>query len=43
MLTNGAMSIVSIMFELRALVLYRKLTAAAKEKYRNDFLLLSKQ
>lgn len=41
-LNNSVMSVVSIGFELRALALYRKLTATARHRYHNDFLLLSK-
>lgn len=41
-LYQSAMSVMSIAFELRALALYRRHTAAARQKYRNDFLLLSK-
>lgn len=35
-------SIVSMYFELRSLVVYKRLAAFAKRKHRNDFMLLCK-
>lgn len=35
-------SAVSLVFELLSLARYNRLAAAARQKYRNDFLLLSK-
>ncbi|KAH7715105.1 hypothetical protein AAVH_17533 [Aphelenchoides avenae] len=42
MVYHPAASAVTIVFELRSLICYKRLTAMAKEKYRSDFLLLSK-
>ncbi|KAH7701154.1 hypothetical protein AAVH_31717 [Aphelenchoides avenae] len=39
---STATAIVSIVYELRSLIVYKRLTSSAKLKYRNDFLLLGK-
>ncbi|KAH7711449.1 hypothetical protein AAVH_21258 [Aphelenchoides avenae] len=38
--SSVATSVVSFILELRSLAVYKQLTASAKQKYRNDFLLL---
>lgn len=35
--------VVALVFELLALLRYKRLAAKAKQKYRNDFLLLGKE
>lgn len=43
MVYYSAASAVTIVFDLRSVARYKRLTASAKEKYRSDFLLLGKE